>query len=138
MKTTPKPQKTTKVVASGMKANIAAVGVSATATLILAFFIVGNVGASESINYSKSTLIQQALLEETVLNFDLALEYQEDLEAQVLDARTNTAGIRQAVCAQTLVLAQLKFTDTPAHMTAERARLHDSANKARECSMSAF
>ena len=103
--------------------------------LIAAFFsnVINSKVNAATIKYSSKTIEVQKLLDKLQEDFEEAQIEEKEKEEIYLDSRTKTASLYQTVCAETQVLAQLKFTDTPKDMERERTRLHESAQVARTC-----
>lgn len=102
------------------------------AYLLLSTLIGAVANGKESINYDKTTL--QAIEVLSGLEGEMLPEAQEDLarlQALYDSAVTRVDSIVQMACQQKVVVAQLKYKDTPDHMTEEKLRLHQVAETTR-------
>ena len=114
------------------RSNIAILGFSGLVTLTLGFAVFGTANAEE-FYFKEDTIDAQRLFEG--LTSDLTLSDTEYQAAYAIAeaARVKRNSVQQSVCAQQIVLAQLKYRDTDPSNEAEQERLHDSALEARTC-----
>ena len=114
------------------RSNIAIFGFSGLVTLTLGFAVFGTANAEE-FYFKEDTIEAQRLFESLTEDLTLAdSEYQIAREAFEA-ARVKRNSSQQSVCAEQIVLAQLKYRDTDPSNEAEQERLHDSASHARTC-----
>ena len=117
---------------TAFRSNLAILIFSGLVTLTLGFAVFGTANAEE-FRYKDDTIEAQRLFEGLTSDLTLAdSEYQ--AAYQVLEAaRIKRNSVQQSVCAEQIVLAQLKYRDTDPTNEAEQERLHDSALEARTC-----
>lgn len=117
---------------TAFRSNLAILIFSGLVTLTLGFAVFGTANAEE-FRYKDDTIEAQRLFEGLTSDLTLAdSEYQ--AAYQILEAaRVKRNSSQQSVCAEQIVLAQLKYRDTDPSNEAEQKRLHDSALEARTC-----